>query len=101
MLPHSTPVSACKDKSSSAPPLASNGVTVASQTPGPTAQPTQRNEPSAQLSQSSNSVRQMLQDEMFKLVQVSTSPFNPLSLHMVFTSGFKLRTNFRSLTSSS
>lgn len=29
----STPVSACKNKSSSAPPLASNGVTVASQTP--------------------------------------------------------------------
>ncbi|DAA17847.1 TPA: hypothetical protein BOS_19855 [Bos taurus] len=82
----STPVSACKDKSSSAPPLASNGVTVASQTPGPTAQPTQRNEPRAQLSQSSDSVRQMLQDEMFKLVQLQQINF--MSLMQIVGSSF-------------
>uniref|UniRef100_A0A4W2H9L1 Ciliosis and planar polarity effector complex subunit 1 n=1 Tax=Bos indicus x Bos taurus TaxID=30522 RepID=A0A4W2H9L1_BOBOX len=82
----STPVSACKNKSSSAPPLASNGVTVASQTPGPTAQPTQRNEPRAQLSQSSDSVRQMLQDEMFKLVQLQQINF--MSLMQIVGSSF-------------
>ncbi|XP_055411226.1 ciliogenesis and planar polarity effector 1 isoform X1 [Bubalus kerabau] len=82
----STPVSACKDKSSSAPPLASNGVTVASQTPGPTAQPTQRNEPRAQLSQSPDSVRQMLQDEMFKLVQLQQINF--MSLMQIVGSSF-------------
>ena len=84
MLPHSTPISVCKEKSSSAPPLASNGVTMASQTPGPAVQPTQRNEPRAQLSQSSDSVRQMLQDEMFKLVQVSTSAFNQVMVCGVY-----------------
>lgn len=75
MLPHSAQISACKDKSSSAPPLVSNGVNVASQTPVPTTQPTQRDEPRAPLSHSSDSIRQMLQDEMFKLVQVGTSPY--------------------------
>ncbi|XP_043743250.1 ciliogenesis and planar polarity effector 1 isoform X13 [Cervus elaphus] len=82
----STPVSACKEKSSSAPPLASNGVTVASQTPGPAAQPTQRSEPRAQLSQSSDSVRQMLQDEMFKLVQLQQINF--MSLMQIVGSSF-------------
>lgn len=84
MLPHSARISACKDKSSSAPPLVSNRVTVASQTPGPTAQPAQRNEPRAQLSHYSDSVREMLQDEMFKLVQVSTSSYKQVSLHMIY-----------------
>ncbi|XP_060985920.1 ciliogenesis and planar polarity effector 1 isoform X8 [Dama dama] len=82
----STPISACKEKSSSAPPLASNGVTVASQTPGPAAQPTQRSEPRAQLSQSSDSVRQMLQDEMFKLVQLQQINF--MSLMQIVGSSF-------------
>uniref|UniRef100_A0A452QF42 Ciliogenesis and planar polarity effector 1 n=1 Tax=Ursus americanus TaxID=9643 RepID=A0A452QF42_URSAM len=62
-------ISALKDKSSSVPPFGSNGVSVASQTPVPTLQPTQRNEPRAQLPDSSDSLRHMLQDEMFKLVQ--------------------------------
>ncbi|XP_059948800.1 ciliogenesis and planar polarity effector 1 isoform X6 [Mesoplodon densirostris] len=78
-------ISACKDKSSSAPPLVSNRVTVASQTPGPTAQPTQRNEPRAQLSYS-DSVRQMLQDEMFKLVQLQQINF--MSLMQIVGSSF-------------
>ncbi|XP_057564100.1 ciliogenesis and planar polarity effector 1 isoform X3 [Hippopotamus amphibius kiboko] len=80
------PVSACKDKSSSASPLVSNGVTLASQTPGPTAQPTQRHEPRAQLSHSSDSVRQMLQDEMFKLVQLQQVNF--MSLMQIVGSSF-------------
>lgn len=71
----SAQISAFKDKSSSVPPLVTNGVSVASQTPVPAAQTTQRNEPRAQLPDSSDSVRQMVQDEMFKLVQVSTSPY--------------------------
>lgn len=82
MLPRSAQISAFKDKSSSAPPFVSNGVSVASQTPGPTLQQTQRNEPRAQLPDSSDSVRQMLQDEMFKLVQVSTSPYKQVNLHV-------------------
>lgn len=73
-FPHSAQISTYKDKSSSVPPLiSSNGVSVASQPPVPTPQKTQRNECRAQLSDCSESVRQMLQDEMFKLVQVSTS----------------------------
>uniref|UniRef100_A0A8C0C6X3 Ciliogenesis and planar polarity effector 1 n=1 Tax=Balaenoptera musculus TaxID=9771 RepID=A0A8C0C6X3_BALMU len=79
-------ISACKDKSSSAPPLVSNRVTVASQTPGPTAQPTQRNESRAQLSHYSDSVRQMLQDEMFKLVQLQQINF--MSLMQIVGSSF-------------
>ncbi|XP_028348654.1 ciliogenesis and planar polarity effector 1 isoform X6 [Physeter macrocephalus] len=79
-------ISACKDKSSSAPPLVSNRVTVASQTPGPTAQPAQRNEPRAQLSHYSDSVRQMLQDEMFKLVQLQQINF--MSLMQIVGSSF-------------
>ncbi|TKC50332.1 hypothetical protein EI555_001993, partial [Monodon monoceros] len=79
-------ISACKDKSSSAPPLVSNRVTVASQTPGPTAQPAQRNEPRAQLSHYSDSVREMLQDEMFKLVQLQQINF--MSLMQIVGSSF-------------
>ncbi|XP_055223890.2 ciliogenesis and planar polarity effector 1-like [Gorilla gorilla gorilla] len=65
----SAQISTYKDKSSSVPLLISNGVNVASQPPVPTPQKTQRNECTAQLPDSSESVRQMLQDEMFKLVQ--------------------------------
>lgn len=72
---NSAQISAFKDKSSSVSPLVSNGINVASQTPVPAPQQTQRNEPRAQLPDSSSSVRQMLQDEMFKLVQVSISPY--------------------------
>ncbi|OWK02292.1 hypothetical protein Celaphus_00018051, partial [Cervus elaphus hippelaphus] len=86
IYPSDCEVSACKEKYSSAPPLASNGVTVASQTPGPAAQPTQRSEPRAQLSQSSDSVRQMLQDEMFKLVQLQQINF--MSLMQIVGSSF-------------
>nr|XP_055223890.1 ciliogenesis and planar polarity effector 1-like isoform X1 [Gorilla gorilla gorilla] len=65
----SAQISTYKDKSSSVPLLISNGVNVASQPPVPTPQKTQRNECTAQLPDCSESVRQMLQDEMFKLVQ--------------------------------
>nr|XP_012315434.1 protein JBTS17 isoform X12 [Aotus nancymaae] len=65
----SAQISAYKDKSSSLPPLISNGVNVASQTPVSTPQKTQRNECRDQLPDCSDSIRQMLQDEMFKLVQ--------------------------------
>lgn len=71
----SAQISAFKNKSSSVPPLVSNGVDVASQTSLPAPQQTQRNEPRVRLPDSSDSVRQMLEDEMFKLVQVSTSPY--------------------------
>uniref|UniRef100_A0A8D0RE09 Ciliogenesis and planar polarity effector 1 n=1 Tax=Sus scrofa TaxID=9823 RepID=A0A8D0RE09_PIG len=82
----SAQISACKDKSSSAPPLVSNGVNVASQTPVPTTQPTQRDEPRAPLSHSSDSIRQMLQDEMFKLVQLQQINF--MSLMQIVGSSF-------------
>lgn len=82
MLLPSAQISALKDKSSSVPPFGSNGVSVASQTPVPTLQPTQRNEPRAQLPDSSDSLRHMLQDEMFKLVQVSTFPYKQVNLHV-------------------
>uniref|UniRef100_A0A8D1YDM7 Ciliogenesis and planar polarity effector 1 n=1 Tax=Sus scrofa TaxID=9823 RepID=A0A8D1YDM7_PIG len=84
--PKGAQISACKDKSSSAPPLVSNGVNVASQTPVPTTQPTQRDEPRAPLSHSSDSIRQMLQDEMFKLVQLQQINF--MSLMQIVGSSF-------------
>ncbi|XP_016079490.1 PREDICTED: uncharacterized protein C5orf42 homolog isoform X3 [Miniopterus natalensis] len=71
----SAQISAVKEKSSSDPPLVSNGINVASQTPLPAAQQTQSNEPRAQLPDSVDSVRQMLQDEMFKLVQLQQINF--------------------------
>ncbi|GAB5567317.1 ciliogenesis and planar polarity effector 1 isoform X1 [Prionailurus iriomotensis] len=79
-------ISAFKDLSSSVPPFISNGVSVSSQTPMPTPQQTQRNEPRAQLPDSSDSVRQMLQDEMFKLVQLQQINF--MSLMQVVGSSF-------------
>jgi hypothetical protein len=72
MPPHSAQISAFRDKSSSVQPLISDGVDVASQTPVSAPQKTQSLEQRAQLPDSSDSVRQMLQDELFKLVQVST-----------------------------
>ncbi|KAB1281223.1 Ciliogenesis and planar polarity effector 1 [Camelus dromedarius] len=86
MLPCSAQISACKDKSSSAPPLAPNEIDVSSQTPLPTAQPASRNGPRAQLAHSSDSVRQMLQDEMFKLVQLQQINF--MSLMQIVGSSF-------------
>ncbi|XP_074185089.1 ciliogenesis and planar polarity effector 1 isoform X2 [Rhinolophus sinicus] len=82
----SAQISAFKDKSCSVPSLVTNGVSVASQTPVPAAQPTQRNEPRAQLPDSSDSVRQMLQDEMFKLVQLQQINF--ISLMQIVGSSF-------------
>ncbi|XP_055000718.1 ciliogenesis and planar polarity effector 1 [Sorex araneus] len=82
----SAQISACKDKSSSVPPLASDGVSAASQTPVPTPQNSQRHEPRAQLPESSDPVRQMLQDEMFKLVQLQQINF--LSLMQIAGSSF-------------
>ncbi|XP_049504105.1 ciliogenesis and planar polarity effector 1 isoform X4 [Panthera uncia] len=79
-------ISAFKDPSSSVPPFISNGVSVSSQTPMPTPQQTQRNEPRAQLPDSSDSVRQMLQDEMFKLVQLQQINF--MSLMQIVGSSF-------------
>ncbi|XP_073849410.1 ciliogenesis and planar polarity effector 1 isoform X6 [Macaca fascicularis] len=83
----SAQISTYKDKSSSVPPLiSSNGVSVASQPPVPTPQKTQRNECRAQLSDCSESVRQMLQDEMFKLVQLQQINF--MSLMQIVGSSF-------------
>nr|XP_028705223.1 ciliogenesis and planar polarity effector 1 isoform X10 [Macaca mulatta] len=83
----SAQISTYKDKSSSVPPLiSSNGVSVASQPPVPTPQKTQRNECKAQLSDCSESVRQMLQDEMFKLVQLQQINF--MSLMQIVGSSF-------------
>lgn len=82
----SAQISAFKDKSSSVPPSISNGVSVASQTPVPTPRQTQRNEPRAHLPDSSDSVRQMLQDEMFKLVQLQQINF--MSLMQIVGSSF-------------
>ncbi|XP_008053724.1 protein JBTS17 [Carlito syrichta] len=82
----SAQISTFKDKSSSVPPLVSNGVNVASQTLAPTPRKTQRNERRAQLTDSSDSVRQMLQDEMFKLVQLQQINF--MSLMQIVGSSF-------------
>uniref|UniRef100_G3RH70 Ciliosis and planar polarity effector complex subunit 1 n=1 Tax=Gorilla gorilla gorilla TaxID=9595 RepID=G3RH70_GORGO len=82
----SAQISTYKDKSSSVPLLISNGVNVASQPPVPTPQKTQRNECTAQLPDSSESVRQMLQDEMFKLVQLQQINF--MSLMQIVGSSF-------------
>jgi hypothetical protein len=67
MFSHSAQISDLKEKSPTVLPLMSNGAQDTSQTP----QKTQGNEHRAQLPDASESVRQMLQDEMFKLVQVS------------------------------
>ncbi|XP_076772232.1 ciliogenesis and planar polarity effector 1 isoform X1 [Arvicanthis niloticus] len=67
----SAQISELKDKSSTVAPLMSNGAQVTSQTP----QKTQGNEHRVQLPDSSDSVRQMLQDEMFKLVQLQQINF--------------------------
>ncbi|XP_010603787.1 ciliogenesis and planar polarity effector 1 isoform X2 [Fukomys damarensis] len=79
-------ISASKDKSSSVPPLVSNGVSVTSQTPVPTPRKTHRNEHGAPLPDSSDSVRQMLQDEVFKLVQLQQINF--LSLMQIVGPSF-------------
>uniref|UniRef100_A0A8C3YCX1 Ciliosis and planar polarity effector complex subunit 1 n=1 Tax=Catagonus wagneri TaxID=51154 RepID=A0A8C3YCX1_9CETA len=80
-------VSACKAKSASASsPVLSNGASVALQIPVPTDQPTRRDQPRAPLSQPSDSVRQMLQDEMFKLVQLQQINF--MSLMQIVGSSF-------------
>ncbi|XP_029399823.1 ciliogenesis and planar polarity effector 1 isoform X3 [Mus pahari] len=67
----SAQISDLKEKSPTVPPLMSNGARVTSQTP----QKTQGNEHGVQLPDSSDSVRQMLQDEMFKLVQLQQINF--------------------------
>ena len=72
--PCSARISAFKETPSTHPPLVSNGASATSHTPVPAPRP-QKDEPRAQFPDSSNSVRQMLQHEMFMLVQVSTSPY--------------------------
>ncbi|XP_040613530.1 ciliogenesis and planar polarity effector 1 isoform X3 [Mesocricetus auratus] len=62
-------------KSSLVPPLMSHGAPATSQTPVPTPQPPQRNEHRVHFPNSSDSVQQMLQDEMFKLVQLQQINF--------------------------
>ncbi|XP_063475629.1 ciliogenesis and planar polarity effector 1 isoform X6 [Symphalangus syndactylus] len=79
-------ISTYKDKSSPVPLLISSGVSVASQPPVPAPQKTQRNECTAQLPGCSESVRQMLQDEMFKLVQLQQINF--MSLMQIVGSSF-------------
>ncbi|XP_014637081.1 PREDICTED: uncharacterized protein C5orf42 homolog [Ceratotherium simum simum] len=82
----SAQISAFKDKFSSVPPLVSNGVNVSSQTPVQTPWQTQRSQPRAQVPDSTDSVRQMLQDEMFKLVQLQQINF--MSLMQIVGSSF-------------
>ncbi|XP_006520063.1 ciliogenesis and planar polarity effector 1 isoform X5 [Mus musculus] len=67
----SAQISDLKEKSPTVLPLMSNGAQDTSQTP----QKTQGNEHRAQLPDASESVRQMLQDEMFKLVQLQQINF--------------------------
>ncbi|XP_076713500.2 ciliogenesis and planar polarity effector 1 [Callospermophilus lateralis] len=82
----SVQISAFKGKSPSFLPLVSTGVNVASETPVPSPGTTQRSEHRAQLPDSSDSVRQMLQDEMFKLVQLQQINF--ISLMQIVGSSF-------------
>uniref|UniRef100_A0A8C5YQG4 Ciliosis and planar polarity effector complex subunit 1 n=1 Tax=Marmota marmota marmota TaxID=9994 RepID=A0A8C5YQG4_MARMA len=79
-------ISAFKGKSPSFLPLVSTGVNVASETPVPSPGTTQRSEHRAPLPDSSDSVRQMLQDEMFKLVQLQQINF--ISLMQIVGSSF-------------
>ncbi|KAM5329284.1 ciliogenesis and planar polarity effector 1 isoform 2-T2 [Glossophaga mutica] len=78
-------VSAFKEKSSADPPLVSDGASAASPPPVPAPGP-QRDAPRAQPADSSSSVRQMLQDEMFMLVQLQQINF--LSLMQIVGSSF-------------
>ncbi|XP_060236476.1 ciliogenesis and planar polarity effector 1 isoform X1 [Meriones unguiculatus] len=71
----SAQISELKDKPSTAPPLISSGAHVTSQTPVPTPQKTQGDELTVQLTDSCDSVRQLLQEEMFKLVQLQQINF--------------------------
>ncbi|XP_063114153.1 ciliogenesis and planar polarity effector 1 isoform X4 [Cavia porcellus] len=71
----SAQISTSNDKPPSLSSLVSNGVKEASQTPVETSQKTHRDEHEAPLPYSSDSVRQMLQDEMFKLVQLQQINF--------------------------
>ncbi|XP_076973098.1 ciliogenesis and planar polarity effector 1 isoform X3 [Tamandua tetradactyla] len=82
----SSQISAFKDKFFSVPPLVSNEVSVASQASVSTPRKTQKNEPRTQLPDSSDSVRQMIQDEMFKLVQLQQINF--MSLMQIVGSSF-------------
>ncbi|KAM4875930.1 ciliogenesis and planar polarity effector 1 [Thomomys bottae] len=82
----SAQVSALKDKSPSVPLVVANGVNVASQTPVPAPRKTQTHEHRTQLPDSSDAARQMLQDEMFKLVQLQQINF--LSLMQIVGSSF-------------
>ncbi|XP_053770370.1 ciliogenesis and planar polarity effector 1 isoform X4 [Desmodus rotundus] len=78
-------ISAFKETPSTHPPLVSNGASATSHTPVPAPRP-QRDEPRAQFPDSSNSVRQMLQHEMFMLVQLQQINF--LSLMQIAGSSF-------------
>ncbi|XP_075397060.1 ciliogenesis and planar polarity effector 1 isoform X3 [Tenrec ecaudatus] len=85
----SAQIPASKGESSSVPPFVSKGDKVSPQTPVPSpckTHKTQRNEPRTELPDSSDSVRQMLQDEMFKLVQLQQINF--MSLMQVVGSSF-------------
>ncbi|XP_041487205.1 ciliogenesis and planar polarity effector 1 [Microtus oregoni] len=82
----SAQISELKERSSSVPPLMSSGAHGASQTPVPTPQETQRHEHRVHLPDSSDSVRQMLQEEMFKLVQLQQINF--LSLMQIVGPSF-------------
>ncbi|KAH0520595.1 hypothetical protein LTLLF_205720, partial [Microtus ochrogaster] len=68
-------ISELEERSSSVPLLMSSGAHGASQTPVPTPQEPQRHEHRVHLPDSSDSVRQMLQEEMFKLVQLQQINF--------------------------
>ncbi|XP_036919091.1 ciliogenesis and planar polarity effector 1 isoform X2 [Sturnira hondurensis] len=80
----SAQISAVTEASPADPPVVSNGAVDTSHTPVPAAGP-QRDEPRAQLPDSSHSVGQMLQDEMFMLVQLQQINFLSL-MHIVGSS---------------
>ncbi|XP_045141192.1 ciliogenesis and planar polarity effector 1 [Echinops telfairi] len=88
-----------KGESSSVPPFVSKGDNASPRTPVPSPRKTQRNEPRTELPDSSDSVRQMLQDEMFKLVQLQQINF--MSLMQVVGSSFANLPNIQHLVQQS
>ncbi|KAM6224372.1 ciliogenesis and planar polarity effector 1 [Rhynchocyon petersi] len=95
----SAQVSAPKETSFSAPPVLANGVNAASQTPVLPSRKTQRHESIDQLPEASDSVRQMLQDEMLKLVQLQQINF--MSLMQIVGSSFANLPNIHQLVQQS
>ncbi|XP_074138733.1 ciliogenesis and planar polarity effector 1 isoform X1 [Sminthopsis crassicaudata] len=83
---HSTQVSAPKDRSSSVPPLVSDTASVSSNTPISKRHRGHKDESPAELPNSSEPIRQMLHDELFRLVQLQQINF--MSLMQIVGSSF-------------